>query len=154
MVLCFNLLIVWVWPRISGFEVWHATCWVFKNRETRVFRNSVDAFYCVLTKEDLCNLCMQQVLPYLETSIPKCSLVCRCFLWWKQNVEVIFHVKKKSGQIAEDPKQKSKTGCKPKRELGELRSHLFQYFLRGLETNFISFTFLLMDQNPAPKFDR
>ena len=82
MVLCFNLLIVWVWPRISGFEVWHATCWVFKNRETRVFRNSVDAFYCVLTKEDLCNLCMQQVLPYLETSIPKCSLVCRCFLWW------------------------------------------------------------------------
>lgn len=55
---------------------------------------------------------------------------------------------------SEDPKQKSKTGCKPKRELGELRSHLFQYFLRGLETNFISFTFLLMDQNPAPKFDR
>ena len=67
--------------------------------ETRVFRNSVDAFYCVLTKEDLCNLCMQQVLPYLETSIPKCSLVCRCFLWWKQNVEVIFHVKKKGGRF-------------------------------------------------------
>lgn len=113
-----------------------------KNRETRVFRNSVDAFYCVLTKEDLCNLCMQQVLPYLETSIPKCSLVCRCLFGGSQNGgSDFFFVKKKGWKSADDPKQKSKTGYKPKGELGQLRSHLFLYFVRGLGTNFISFTF-------------
>ena len=130
MVLCFNLLIVWVWPRISGFEVWHATCWVLKTGETRVFRNSVDAFYCVLTKEDLCNLCMQQVLPYLETSIPKCSLVCRFFFFFCGGTKTWkwFSRQEKRWKSAEDPKQKSKTGYyPPKRELGQLRSHLFLY---------------------------
>ena len=64
-------------------------------------------------------------------------------------MEVMFTSRKKVDE-SDDRKQKSKTGYyPPKRELGQLRSHLFLYFLRGLDQ--ISFPSLFVDgQNPAP----